>query len=88
MDMRNRPLFWLHCKASDQAIDDARDPDDQGNSGWTPQQVEEYKKKFYNRELLYTDPSGNYIDENCNSVQPNTQLAKDLEDEGKLLTVR
>jgi len=63
----------LHCKASDQAIDDARDPNDKGNSGWTPQQVEAYKKKFYDRELLYTDPAGNYIDENGDQVQPNTQ---------------
>ena len=88
MSMRNKPLFWLHCKASDQAIDDAKDPNDKGQSGWTPEQVESYKKNFYNRELLYTDEHGNFIDENGNSVQPNTQLAEDLEDAGKLITVR
>lgn len=88
LDQTNNPLFWLHCKASDQAIDDARNPNDKGKSGWTPQQVEAYKKKFYNRELLYTDSAGNYIDENGNQVQPNTQQAKNLEEAGKLLTVR
>jgi hypothetical protein len=38
--MANNPLFWLHCKASDQAIEDANDPDN--TSGWDKDKVKAF----------------------------------------------
>lgn len=84
--MAKNPLFWLQCKMSDQAIEDARDPDN--TSGWTKDKVEEYKKSFYQRDILYVDEYGFYIDENGNKINPNDPSVKQLEDAGKLLTFR
>lgn len=85
--MANNPLFWLQCKTSDQAIESANDP--QENKGtWTKEQVEEFEKNFYYRDILYTDEYGYYIDEYGNKINPNDKSAKVLEDAGKLLTFR
>ena len=83
--MENNPLFWLQCKASDQSIESARQPN---QSGWDPAKVKVFKESFYDREILYVDSRGFYIDENGNAVDPNSQNAKILEDSGKLLTYR
>jgi hypothetical protein len=37
---------------------------------------------------LYVDEYGNYVDENGNSINPNNPNAKQLEEAGKLLTIR
>lgn len=84
--MINNPLFWLQCKASDQAIEDANTPDN--TSGWTKDMVEEYQKSFYQKDILYKDAYGFYSDENGNKVNPNDPAVKSLEEAGKLLTVR
>ena len=83
--MENNPLFWLQCKASDQAIENARKPK---QSGWDHAQVKAFEESFYDREILYTDSNGFYIDENGNAIDPNSPNAKSLEKEGKLLTYR
>ena len=84
--MINNPLFWLHCKSSDQAIEDANDPDN--TSGWDKDKVEAFQKDFYQKDILYVDEYGFYIDENGNKVNPNDPSTKGLEDAGKLLTFR
>ena len=84
--MENNPLFWLQCKASDQAIEDANDPDNK--SGWDKDKVEAFQENFYQRDLLYVDEYGFFIDENGNKINPNDPSVKSLEDAGKLLTFR
>lgn len=84
--MIHNPLFWLHCKSSDQAVEDANDPDNK--SGWDRDKVEEFEKSFYQKDILYVDPNGFYIDDSGNSIAPNSPNAKSLEDAGKLLTFR
>jgi hypothetical protein len=84
--MVNNPLFWLQCKTSDQAIEDANDPDNV--SGWDKSQVEAFQENFYQKDILYVDEYGYYIDENGNKVNPADPSAKALEDAGKLLTFR
>ena len=84
--MIHNPLFWLHCKASDQAVEDANDPDNK--SGWDIDKVEEFGKSFYQKDILYIDPQGFYVDDAGNSISPNNPNAKALEEAGKLLTFR
>lgn len=84
--MANSPLFWLRCKMADQAIEDARDPDNK--SGWSKDKVDAYNTSFYQKDILYVDEYGFYIDENGNKVNPNSPDANKLEEAGKLLTFR
>lgn len=84
--MVGNPLFWLHCKTSDQAIEDANSPDN--ISGWDKDKVEAFQDNFYQKDILYVDEYGYYIDENGNKVNPADPSAKSLEDAGKLLTFR
>lgn len=84
--MINHPLFWLQCKMSDQAIEYSRDPNNK--SGWSKEKVEEYQNSFYQKDILYVDEYGFYVDENGNKINPNDPNVKQLEDAGKLLTFR
>lgn len=85
-EKRNDPLFWLKCRQADQYIDDAAYPKTKGS--WDQETYKKFKENFYDRELLYVDDKGFYVDENGNSVNPNDPNAKSLEEAGKLLTFR
>lgn len=84
--MIHNPLFWLHCKASDQAVEDNNVPDNK--SGWDKAKVEEFENSFYQKDILYVDPNGFYIDDAGNKISPQDPNVKSLEDAGKLLTFR
>lgn len=78
----NNPLFWLRCKMSDQAIEDDR------KNSHDPDRFKTFEEHLYNREILYTDDHGFYIDRNGNKINPQDPNVEQLEKDGNLLTFR